>query len=544
MKVRSSALISSGSFLWIAVALSFSNALSQESLIGIGNVNSDGTLGASSSPSGATISSSRLAEGSYEVSINQSGAFAGLDVEDFIVEAGIESGISLDIGITARIASVSNDNLVVGIRTLDLEDSSSVNNPVSSDRSFYFLIRHAPAGGVTSIQGESRHLLAVGKIDGFSGVDFAFGVGGVSVEFSRESAGHNQIFLEKPGAFIGDNSEDYLIFLTALEFGGDTEDELQRGDVKSTVLDSSVTFTVRTDDVQANPAGDEGTPIDGIFAFAIYRLGGSEVTGPPSSRLVLMTTSVRGSDGQRMSSATSIPGGNVITNRNSEGVYFVSLTEPGAFAGVNTDRYVPIVTVKGGTTDQIATANVGIVNDDTLQVTVRTKDVQTGGQSEGVLEDNDFYLVLYDTEADYAQDLGIGVRNVPASFRTLGVRNASGADQAIVVKPRATRRQRFFLGSENAGRSLDGLRLRQTGTGKGVATDYFRLTGGRVNVTATVKIGGFAAAAVRPEEFIQFEGGIRYLKSDRRRSKSFRLQATSENAPASIDVNTIRSIPR
>lgn len=539
MRLRRPALLFAISFALVSLA-AIPSIEAQESLLALGNVESDGSLGPSASPSGATISSAQLATGSYEVTLTLPGGFQGTTINDFVIEAGVEWATSSDVGINARIVSVSANTLVAGFRTHDLEDSSSVNNPVPVNRPFYFSLRRTPTGE-NSTEGDSRHLLAVGTIHTFLGIDNAFGVGGISVKFFREGTGHCEILLEKPGAFVDDDPEDYLIFLTSNS--GDEEDEILRGDVKSTVLDSSVSLTIHNDDVQSNPAGNSGTPADGTFFFAIYRVDGAEASGSPASRCVVLSAAI-GSDGFKDNGATSIPGGFVISNRDAAGDYDVFVSATGAFGGPNPDRFIPIVTTRGGLLDQVASAQVFITNADTLQIAVRTKDVQDSGQDEGVLSDNAFDIVVYTSEPEFAPDLGIGARNVPASFRTFGVRNATGAGQVATVRPRGTKRQRFFSASENVARSVDGLRLLQLGKTKGATTDYFRLTGGRANVSAAIRSGGLVAASVRPGDRVSFEGGIRYRKSDRPRPKTFRLRGSSVSAPGAIDVNQVRAVPR
>lgn len=500
--------ILAGYLLGCAAALMVPSIRSEESFLALGKVGSNGTLASSASRAGAAVVSSRLGAGSYEVSIVQMGAFQNADIDDHVVQAGIESNASSDVGITANIASITDDTLVIQFHTADLENVGTPDDPVSVDQAFYFAVRNSPFSA--KIDGDSRHLLAVGVCDEPSySLPTHVAVGGGTLRASRSSTGNIELSFEQAGAFANDEGDDYLIFLTSLE--GGTEDEILRGGVTSTLLDSSVTFTVRNDDVQANPAGNAGVPADGDFAFAIFRATAAQKTGVPASRLIALTASVAGSDGSKKNGSASRPGSTVISTRSSQGVYTVQLVSPGAFRNTQGKEFAPIVTVRGELLDRVASAQCSVINEDTLQVTVRIKDVQVSGQAEGVLVDNDFDIVVYDLDAEYGADLAIGSSKSPAALRYFGRHGR----EFVTLKLRDTDWGKFYIGAENIGRSLDGMEV-SVGYDPIVKERYFQLGRSRLNVTAKVRVGGIPISFIRPGERILIEGRVRYKSAKER----------------------------
>lgn len=490
-----------GFFLWIAVALSSHPVRSEDSFLAMGKVKSDGSLASSVGRKGAVVASSRIREGIFEVSIIQSGAFQNASVDDYVIESGIESGSTSDIGISASVTSVGNDMLSVRFYTADLEDSASPDDPVPVDQAFYFVIRVSPESA--TIEGISRHLVAVGNFSGTFTNFIPLSVRGEAFRITRQSAGRIELYLEKNGAFHDDELDDYLVFLTSMKAG--TEDEILSGKVENAVLDSAVGFAFRNDDVQSIPAEDDGVPRDGFISFAIYHMDDAETTKAPDSRLIAFMASVAGNDGSRKNGATSRPASSVITNRSSQGVYTVRLVSPGAFPNPSAREFAPMVTVRGGLLDRAASAEYSVIDEDTLQVTVRIKDVQASGQTEGVLVDNDFDIVVYELNAAYHADLALSDRRNPGSFRTFG----NLANPLMTLRPAEKRWERFYVGSENAGRSLDGLRFRSF-VNLNHEDRYFDLGRGRLNITAAVRSGLVAVSGIRPGERAYLECGLRF----------------------------------
>ncbi len=521
----------------IALALFGTEARSAETFLALGKVESTGSLASYSARSGASVVSTRLSAGLYQVSIVQSGAFQGKGMDDYVIEAGIESVALGDAGITATIDSITNDTLVVHFQTADLENSGSPNDAVAVDQAFFFAVRESPDSG--SIEGETRHLLAVGLVNGSGFLERPhIAVGGGTLLSVREAAGNYDLSLERPGAFANDAADDYLILLTSLENG--TEDAIPRGEVKSTLLDGSVSFTIRNHDLQANPAGNAGVPADGDMAFAVYQIRASEMAGVPASRLVALTASVAGTDGSKINGASSRPGSTVLSARSSTGVYTVTLVSPGAFRGSTNGDFAPIVTLRGELLDRVASAQCSVINEDTLQVTVRIKDVQVSGQAEGVLADNDFDLVVYDLDAKYASDLAVGTRRAPAALRYFGKQGK----QIATVNLRSTDWGKFYVGAENTGRSVDGVVV-FVGYQEAIKEQYFLLGRRRINVTAKIRQGVNPVAVVRPGERIYMEGGVRYKSAkERTPTRKFISGSSGFSSNRSLEYPLVRIRPR
>lgn len=490
-----------GSLLWIAGSLYSPSVRSAESFLALGKVESTGSLASYSARSGASVVSSRLSAGLYQVSIVQSGAFQGKGIDDYVIEAGIESVALGDAGITATVDSITNDTLVVHFQTADLENSGSPNDAVAVDQAFFFAVRESPDSG--SIEGETRHLLAVGRLGGSGSLESQHvAVGGGTLRGARDSTGNYELSLERPGAFANDDADDYLILLTSLE--GGSEDVIPRGEVKSTLLSGSVSFTIRNHDVQANPAGNAGVPADGDMAFAIYQIRASEKVGVPASRLAALTASVAGNDGSKINGASSRPGSTLLSARGSTGLYTVTLVSPGAFRGSFFRDFAPIVTIRGGLSDRVASAQTAVINEDTLQVTVQIKDVQVSGQAEGVLADNDFDLVVYDLDAEYGSDLAVGTRRSPAALRSFG----SARRQIANVSLRGTDWGKFYIGAESTGRSVDVFSITMSYDAS-AKERYYLLGKRRINISAKVRTEA-PLSLLNPGERIYIEGGVRY----------------------------------
>lgn len=526
-------------FLAIAVILSGAEARSAETFVALGKVASTGSLASYSARPGASVVSSRLSAGLYQVSVVQSGAFQGKGMDDFVIEAGIPAAALGDAGITATIDAITNDTLVLHFQTADLEDSGSPNDPVAVDQAFFFVVRE-PTGSST-IGGESRHLLAAGRLRGSGFLDNPdVAVGGGTLRVTRESTGILELSLEWPGAFANDTKDDYLIMLTSLE--GGTADAIPRGEVKSTLLDGSVVFTLRNHDVQANPVGNAGVPADEDMAFAIYQIRSSEMTGVPASRLVALTASVAGNDGSKINGAGSRPGSTVLSARGSTGVYTVTMVSPGAFRTSRAQNFAPIATIRGGLLDRVASAQTAVINADTLQVTVRVKDLQSSGQAEGVLADADFDLVVYDLDADYALDLAVGTRRSPAALRHFG----SARRQTATLNLQGKDWGKFYIGVENTGRTLDGKTV-NVGYQEAIQEQYFLLGKRRTNVTAEIVRRVTPVAVLRPGERIYLEGVVRY-KSAKERTPTVKFvsgsSGTSYHYKRELESPRIRIRPR
>lgn len=517
----------------LAAFLAAPRASAQESMIAMGNVSNSGNLDFEINSLGAVVASSSLGVGHYEITVTINDAFVGATANDFIVETSIEGSGADDIVASSQVSSVTDDVVTFNVRTMDVEESATPNAAVVVNEDFYFALRRVDVSA-TVLEGDSRYLLAAGNVDSDGVLNVAFGVNGIAVSSIRDGEGNYRVILTKTGAFVGDLSGEYLIFLT--QIGSGATDQAFRGDVTTTAGDDSVEFRVRSLDVQASIAADAGTAADDNFVFSIYRLVGDETTGSPASRLISAIASVDGPTGNLVTGASVFGVSNVSSSRTAEGVYEVTITAPGAFAGSDPDRFAAMVGIKGGIINRMAVANAVVSNDDTILVEVATHDVQTAGEVQGVLEDNDFYLVLYDLTPDLGPDLGIGTKRSLTTFKGFGTQNENGAGQGIRLNLTGTTQRKFFFASENTGDSIDGLRLKGLSTRGPLESSFFLVDGGKTNITASVKTGELVAEGVRPGDVVRFEGRTAFKSATTRPTKTIRLRGTSDLQTSSLDL--------
>jgi hypothetical protein len=527
-------LLVHGVFASLLAIASLTSARADDSVVALGVVASNGALVKSANSVAGVVATSRTAQGKFEVTVTAPGAFAGAALDDFTIEATVRSLVSDDNLAYGRATVVSDDVLTVSITTTDPEDATSPDLAVVQDSPFYFLIRTVPAGNV-AMDGESRFLVGVGKVSSVGVLNSGFGVDGVVLTTSQTGTGEYAINLTKADAFVGDETDDYVLILCPFG-GGFVDDETVRGGAASVASDDAVLFEVLSDDVQQAVAGNVAVPTDESFTFAIYRLTGTETNGESASRLVLAAAAVE-SNGDLDGGAIRFGEGTLTTSNPSVGNFFHDLVSAGAFAGAADSRFVAQAFVRSsGLNDEVVNAGVFVVDDNTLRVSVMITDVQAAGESTGNFQDHDHVFVVYDTDPEFGPDLSIGTKKTFSTLKGRGVQNANGAGQGIKLSLTGTAERKFFLAAENAGHSLDGIRLKGIGTAGPLNTTFFRTTGGKTNVTAEVKTGAVVADEVRPGEIIRFEGRTAYKSATARPTKTIKVRGLSGLEPASIDL--------
>jgi len=514
-----------------------SRLAAQESLVALGNVDGDGSLAASSNTLGGIVAGARIGAGDYNVTVTAAGAFTGAAVGDFLITTGIESTSIGDRISNAGVVSVTNDVLTIKVRVNDVEDSTNLVGAEPVDGDFYFGIRRIDPLA-TTLSPDSRHLLATGTVNSGGSLAPAFGIDGITVSSLRADTGDYFVTLTKAGAFALDSSQDYLIFLTLV--GDSTEDEAIRGDVSSSASDDSIAFNVHVDDVQDSPGGDVGVPSNRRFVFSIYSLNSIDLNGSIASELFAAHTSIAGNTGNLVFGQSIFPGGVVSSTRMSAGRYRIEIVSAGAFAGVESDRYAPIVDINNtNLADENIQAEVSIIDANTLRISVATNDVQTSGDSGGVPTDRNFFLSLIDTTPALFHDLSLSTRNLPATFRGAGITNLTGAGQTVRLKLVNTSKSRVFFNSENAGSAIDDLRLKGQAISGKIDSRFFDTTSGRRNITAQVKLGAVAVEDLRPGDAVSIEGLIRYKNVNQTPRITAKLRTISSNATSRQDVNRI-----
>ncbi len=529
-------------FLLTVILVSKSPALlhGEDAVVALGAVASNGTLDNSANSVEGVVASSLNGTGTYDITVTAAGAFAGTTPGDYTVETTIRAVSSDDNLSNGAVTSVTNDVLTIRVRTSDVEDTANPNGPLAQDSAFFFLIRRVVAGD-TSLDGDSRFLLGVGKVALDGTLISGFGVDGVTVTATRPNTGEYFINLTKPGGFAGDAADDYLLFVTP-DGGSSVDDEAIRGGATAVVSDDTVLVEVYTDDVQQGVAGNNPTPTNEPFHFSIYRLTGAETSGQSASRLVRAVASID-STGGLTSGATRFGEGAVTASRLGAGLFQLDLSLPGGFTGASSNRFVVhAFDNSSNASDELVGADVSVFDDNTLRVQISATDVEADGEATGTLNDRNLFVVIYDTDPAFGPDLGIGTKKSLSSMNGIGVINGSGAGQGIKLNLTGTFQRKFFVAAENAGHSTDSLRLKGIATRGPLDTKFFRTTGGKTNVTAEVKIGSVVAEDFYPGNIVRFEGLTAYKSQGSRPTKTMKVRGISDFAPASVDLVKVKTV--
>lgn len=509
-------------------------AVAQDTLVALGRVEFNGTLLSSQNTVGGVVSSVQNGAGDFTVTVDAIGAFAGATSTDFVVELAFAS-TGLDDNIMKSDVSVTDDQLTIDVYSVDVEGAGDPEAGEPQNRDFNFLVRRIPVGAATVVDG-TRFLNAHGSVNADGTLANAYGLDGIVVTSTLNATGDYSITLSKAGGFVGDTQAGHLMFLTPIN--GNTQDQVIYGQASSVSGDDSVTFTVRTTDVQSSVNDNTLTPENNPFWFTIYRLD-TGLGGDPHSQFLSALANVRGSDGFGEAAVGAEPGMVVNTARNGVGNYTVTVTALGFFAGKTASDFVSIVTLRqaGFPDDGIGSnAEIIIVNDDTLEIDVNTNDLEVSGQGVGVPLDSDFSLALYSVDPLVQPDLRIGTKRQLTRQKGDDIINSNGASQKIRLKLVDRRKKRFFFTIENDGNVVDDLRLNEVGGGKFLKTKYFDVQGGgRTNVSGTVRTGGEVVSDLRAGKLNRFEAQTRYKTLSKRPKRKLRITGSSIHSPADAD---------
>lgn len=244
-----------------------------------------------------------------------------------------------------------------------------------------------------------NHVVAIGQVDSAGNhVNSANTVGGV-VSSVQNGTGDYTVTVTAAGAFAGTNVEDFIPAITCLD--GNSDDQIPKANVSS-VTANVLTIDVHTDDVEhtGNPNGPE--PINNAFFFSVHRVPGS-FAGPGSTKHLLSTGQVN-TDGTLLS-GLSLEGLAVSSTNPGAGIYEITFTNPGAFAGMVEDDFVPILSLwETGNFDEAIRGDITSVNANSITLRVRTDDVQSfiGGldQDSATPTNNRFHFTLYQIPSD------------------------------------------------------------------------------------------------------------------------------------------------
>lgn len=518
------------------LVLATTTARSQESIIAMGNSYWNGTLGTTASPIGATIACSHTTTGGYLLTVTSPGAFAGATSTDFMVETSMDDLYANDHNSAAAIQSVTADVVTVRVRTFDLEAMTPPDLAVAADAEFFFVIRRIDQ--LTSgLPLESRHLVAVGTVRSSGLLDKGFGINGVSILAGRGAVGEYFIQLGKPGGFATDTNAQYILLLSPR--GVSVPDVSLRGTCYNAVPDGTVTFYVRSEDVQAATAADAPVAADTSFSFAIFNASTHDSNGESSSSLLKAVASVDGA-GNLVAGRTAFPGATISSVKTSTGRYDVFIDSPGAFAGVEDASLAAFVTLDSSSQiDDLAKARVAVVNADRIRIDVSVDDVQHNNDEDGIPADGSFFVSLYDAAPVLRHDLSVGKSSTGAGAAGNGVFNGNGAGQSVkLILPGKAKRSAYFRAA-NRGGSVDSLGLKSGKIPSTVKANFFLTSGGGGNITATVRAGGTVAGRLLPGETVAVQASLRYKKLSKRPKTKVALSTLSGYQPANVDTNLV-----
>ncbi len=522
------------------IILTSSIGTAQDSIIALGRVNSLGGLSNSANTIGAVVGSSRIVEGNYAITVTGAGAFAGTVAADYVVETTISSGVSNDEAIRASVG-VTDNILTITVNTDDVEDSANTSSWLSNDASFFFVVRRIPSSGMLSP--DSRYLIASGNVDSTGSLNSGVGIGNIEIASDRIATGHFEIILSKEGGFADDATYDYVMTLTT--FGGPISDEGIRGSGPSGLdifSSNNARFTVRVNELQDEADDDVADPSNRDFYFSIYRIPAGSDSGKANSNLVVGLATFSGT-GIVNASASSLPGAEITCMPLGSGSYEVTLTSPGAFAGKTGNSYVAHVNVNENTSsDHVAVANIEVPDADTMQVNIGINDVENTGESNGVGENAPFHLGIFDAVGILRPDLRIGTKKNPNKMKGNDRYNNSGGGQQVRLDLPGTTKKKFYFALENDGNIVDSVRIRETGAGNRLNTRYFKLTGGRKNVTAKITTAGLEETRVAPARILRFEGQANYKSENGRPMRKVRVKARSLYQPSLQDTTRVKTV--
>lgn len=500
--------------------------------------------------------------GIYYITIESAGEFTTASPQDFAIEVGNDYTGSNDKVAVAHVSYLDPNRLTVTVSLSDAEDSADPHLAEPSRHDFYFAIRRLPGNGVGSttgsphdgynshhtipvpprfpsedrIDGDTRYLAAFGKIDSDGELASGYGVDGIDITASRTTQGKYEVVLQKPGAFATDIVVDYLAFATPAVQG--SNDVVVTGTVAEATGDDRVVFTFHTDDAQNGADSDFPTGKDIGFCFHIYRMTPDAHEGTARNRLIKALATFF-TNGALTSGATSFNGGSIQVEHEVYGAYKVVVHAPGKFAGRYANEFVVGTSLnQDAISDNTANALVNIVDANTLEVEIYINDLEYGDETNGVAANSAVNFILLDTRPDARPDLMIG--NKKSALRGNNIYNRNGAGQTAKLKGNSQKKTgRLFLEIENDGDIAENVRLKEQGSGPDLKVKLFRLTGGRTNITATVKANGVVAPDLLPGRQIQIEA--RFSARKKAKASRTKINFTGTSSAATSKFDTIRA---
>lgn len=509
------------SIITLAMAV-VGSATAQENMVALGRVDAAGGLESSATTVGGIVTPVRNAAGDYTITITAAGSFIGTDANDFAAHTTIASGSPGDESIKVAVSAVTDDSVTLEVHIDDVEDTGNPFGPLPADQDFYFSLFRIPETNRADMT--TTHLLASGRVDQTGSMQSSIGRDGIVATSALGGIGEFDITLTKPGEFATDSENDYVILLTLEGSGGEAYGI--RGDITSVAADSQVQIQVHIDDVQSLIDADFSTPASRGFSFSVFQT--TPVPGGTVDLEALVSHARVDAGGNLLSANHSFDGGDIASTRIGTGDYRVFVTSPGAFSGRAATEYVVQATLdQGGSEDEGIGFEVFLLNASVLQVNVSVSDLEDSGQADGIAGDVGFYLTILDTVGDVRPDLRIGTRRIFTRMTGNDEYGRSGRGQSIDLELRRLRWSRFFFALENDGNVADQIRLKQTGRVRLLKTKYFRISGGRENITGELITSGSIEDPIDPGDYNRYAARVKYRSRQDRPRQSIRLMARS-----------------
>jgi hypothetical protein len=317
---------------------------------------------------------------------------------------------------------------------------------------------------LTPLARAQENTLALGRVSSAGDLQGSVNPLGATISATRPSPGRYEIKVDAPGAFAGDGVGDFLVQAMVRTVG--LTDRACATAVTSVDPDTLVA-TVYISDMEDNTDLDAPEPANLSFQFAIHRLrsGGSL---SPSSRYLYATGSVANTGALKRGATAD---GSVLSATwNGPGDYRIRFEKAGAFTG-GLDSYV-IVASSGSSSsfsDNIVSGAPSSTNQDHVEFTIRTADVQNASNVNPEAEDEEFHFLVY--RATDPESVA-----KPASRLLLGMASVQG-DNGILRRG-ATSVPGAFLTSERSGIGRYSLVLHAPGRFAGKTVDDFIILAG------------------------------------------------------------------
>lgn len=494
----------------MALFASAAKGATDENIVAIGNVLFNGDLISSANTVGGIVTSNSPGTGHYFVNINAAGAFAGAAPEDFIVHSTIRALTHTDVLVAASVNDLNPNSLKLEFWVADVEDNTFPGSPELRDFDFAFTVHRAPLSGEMSAS--SRYLISTGQVAINGSLQSAAAVDDIQVQSYQITTGEYGLLLSKPGGFKNDSPMRYVIIAT--RHSSSYQDEIARAYAVETNDDNEALIKFMFDDVQDSSDDDNGFANDADFQYSIY-----EVPAPGQPDRVLSELNVAlvsvGIAGGKVRGNCALPGATISTVPDSTGHYYIYISSPGAFAGLTVYDFVMHLTPNlAAICDETAAGRVQSVTDSTITISVNTDDVENAGTNTGDPTDRAFYLLLQSTNGKAISDNLIGRKRALTKMKGNNVYNASGAGQKIVARAKGPK-GKFFFSVQNDGNVSASSTIRRKGKVKGVKAKFFRLSGGRQNVTAKILTSGYKASNMAPGASVVFKAKTKFTGTEK-----------------------------